>query len=368
MKLRLTDLAIKKLTHPKVGQKSYWDETTPGFGLRCSAKSKSFVVMYGEKRRLKTLGRYPNLSLAVARAAAKKELVAVGELTFLSQEVELEQVVSLYLSECEGRLRPSTVSEYRRYLKAIQFKGNISEWSRAHITKELGVWSHSPSGHNHAFTAIKVFLNWAMQKEMIATNPLGPLKRPHSQLSRDTVLSDDQLSRILRHTVENRSRYNDIIALLIFTGQRRGEIAGLRWSEINGNLLSLSPNRTKNKKRHTFPLGRMAMELIETCEGSEHYVFGRIAEDVPFSGWSKAKKRLDMELGLEEFTLHDLRRTFATKHAKIGTPIHVTEKLLNHVSGTISGVAAVYNRHSYMEEMRAAMAAYDQYLEKILNP
>ena len=68
------------------------------------------------------------------------------------------------------------------------------------------------------------------------------------------------------------------------------------------------------------------------------------------------------------YTLHDLRRTFATIHAKIGTPIHVTEKLLNHVSGTISGVAAVYNRHSYMDEMRTAVAEYDAYLEKLINP
>ena len=66
--------------------------------------------------------------------------------------------------------------------------------------------------------------------------------------------------------------------------------------------------------------------------------------------------------------MHDLRRTFATTHAKIGTPIHVTEKLLNHVSGTISGVAAVYNRHSYMEEMKAAVASYDGFLKTTLSP
>ena len=97
-------------------------------------------------------------------------------------------------------------------------------------------------------------------------------------------------------------------------------------------------------------------------------MFGTPALDVPFSGWSRAQRRLIRETGLEHFTLHDLRRTFATIHAKIGTPIHVTEKLLNHVSGTISGVAAVYNRHSYMDEMRTAVAEYDAYLEKLINP
>jgi len=90
--------------------------------------------------------------------------------------------------------------------------------------------------------------------------------------------------------------------------------------------------------------------------------------DKPFSGWAWHKARFDEGLDdVAPFTLHDLRRTFATIHAKIGTPIHVTEKLLNHVSGSISGVAAVYNRHSYIEEMRFAVKAYDDYLANLLG-
>lgn len=88
----------------------------------------------------------------------------------------------------------------------------------------------------------------------------------------------------------------------------------------------------------------------------------------PFSTWAWHKARFDEGLeGVEPYTLHDLRRTFATIHAKIGTPVHVTEKLLNHVSGTISGVAAIYNRHSYREEMIEAMGRYDEHLNQVMD-
>lgn len=96
-------------------------------------------------------------------------------------------------------------------------------------------------------------------------------------------------------------------------------------------------------------------------------MFGLSTDDKPFNGFGTCLNRMLDDTELTHFTLHDLRRTFATAHAKIGTPIHVTEKLLNHVSGTISGVAAVYNRHSYMEEMCGAVEKYDEYLEKLIK-
>jgi integrase len=85
----------------------------------------------------------------------------------------------------------------------------------------------------------------------------------------------------------------------------------------------------------------------------------------PFNGWSKSKAALDELSGVTDWTLHDLRRTFATIHARIGTPVHVTEKLLNHISGTHAGVVGIYQRHSYMPEMRKAVEAYDAYLSAL---
>lgn len=367
MKQRLTDLGVKKLSLPLKGQVTYWDETTPGFGVRCSARSKSYVVMYGERRRLKTLGRYPDLSLAEARRKAKHYLATVTQVPDPKLEFDYETVVEEYLSDCQTRLRDSTLEGYNVYLRGIRFSGPISAISQGEVIRAIEQFTSKPSGQNYAFTSLKVFFNWAVRRQYLASNPLGALKRPHRSQSRDRVLSDVELKTLLKHTLRQRGRFNDIVSLLVLTGQRRGEIAGLLWSEIDGDRLVLPSVRTKNKREHVLPLGPKAVELLKNIDGGSQHVFGLPDDDRPFNGWSKAQKRLHRGTGLGHFTLHDLRRTFATIHARLGTAVHVTEKLLNHSSGTISGVAAVYNRHSYMDEMRTAMKLYEGHIADILT-
>jgi integrase len=147
------------------------------------------------------------------------------------------------------------------------------------------------------------------------------------------------------------------------TGQRRGEIGALEGSMVDfmTKTITLPSRLTKNKREHRFPFGTTAEAIL--CEyHREGFLFPAGDTDNSFSAWSKSKTALDKATGTVEWTLHDLRRTFATQLAALGTPIHVTEKLLNHVSGTISGVAAIYNRHAYMDEMRAAIEAYEHHL------
>lgn len=364
MKLRLTDLAIKKLQLPDSGQVTHWDTTTPGFGLRCSQKSKSYVVMFGTKRRLKTIGRYSELSLSDARKQAKQFLAAETDLPPAPTH-EYLAVRDAYLEDCRKRLRGSTLEGYELYLGKITFTGKISDVSQGKVIKAIENYTASPSSQNYAFTTFKVFFNWAMRRQYITLNPLAALKRPHKSKPRERVLSDDELKTLLTHTRENRDRFNDIVTLLVLTGQRKSEIAQLKWSEIDDDKLVFPPERTKNKREHVVPLGDMALELFQSIDGGETYVFGTPVSDVPFSGWSRAQRRLLIETGIAQFTLHDLRRTFSTIHARIGTPIHVTEKLLNHSSGTISGVAAVYNRHSYLSEMQTAASTYEKKLKEI---
>ncbi len=367
MKLRLTDLGVKKLSLPAKGQITYWDETTPAFGLRCSTRSKSYVVMYGEQRKLKTLGRYPDLPLQEARRQARSFLATQAQAPDPRNEYDYEIVVGEYLRDCEARLRGSTFDGYNLYLKAIRFVGPISAVTQGEVIRAIEKYTKSPSSQNYAFTTFKVFFNWAVRRQYLEANPLGALKRPNQTRTRERVLSDDELKILLYHTLEARDRFNDIVSLLIFTGQRKGEIANLAWSEIDGEKLILPPERTKNKREHILPLGQRALDLLNDIEGGSHFVFGFPYDDKPFNGWSRAQRRLLKDTGLAHFTLHDLRRTFSTIHARIGTPIHVTEKLLNHSSGTISGVAAVYNRHSYLEEMQAAMEAYDGFVARLIG-
>jgi len=369
MKLRLTDMAIKKLSHPPRGQVTHWDELTPGFGLRCSAKSKSFVVMYGEKRQLRTLGRYPNLSLSEARGEARRFFVQYeeGPLSPGESSVSFEQAKERFLLDCEGRNKPRTVADYNRLLsKHFQFTANLDEISRQKIMTVISGLSKTPSEQSHAYVAIRTMMNWCVRHGLIEYSVV-----PHIKLGtapRNRVLDDRELRDVYARAIETPYPFGSITQLLILTGQRRTEIGSLRRSWVVDGQVVFPEGFAKNKREHRFPLSGMGQEIVDGLPDTGDLLFPAATNfEKPFSGWAWHKAQFDE--GLEDvgsYTLHDLRRTFATVHAKIGTPIHVTEKLLNHISGTISGVAAVYNRHSYFEEMRVAVAEYDKYIAKLI--
>jgi Phage integrase family len=158
------------------------------------------------------------------------------------------------------------------------------------------------------------------------------------------VLDERELQEVYLRALEVPFPFGSIIQLLILTGQRRTEIGSLRRSWVVDGQVIFPEGFAKNKREHRFPLSGMGREIVEGLPDTGDFLFPAATNiEKPFSGWAWHKARFDE--GLEDvgaYTLHDLRRTFATIHAKIGTPIHVTEKLLNHVAGTINGVAAVY--------------------------
>jgi len=155
----------------------------------------------------------------------------------------------------------------------------------------------------------------------------------------------------------------------MLTAQRRDEIGSLRWSEINkvGKLVSLPPERTKNSRPHDVPLSDAALEIIEgqPQRKGRDLVFGE--GEGGYSGWSRAKAAVDKTAKLSTpWTLHDLRRTAATRMADQGVQPHVIEAILNHVSGHKAGVAGIYNRSTYAVEKRAALDLWASHLRLIL--
>jgi integrase len=185
---------------------------------------------------------------------------------------------------------------------------------------------------------------------MLHSSPVPRLR--FQTTSRSRVLSDKELRLVWQRAEQVGYPYGTIVQLLLLTGQRRGEIAALRASWVDEDGVTFASQITKNGREHRIPLGPLTRAIINSVEGEGDLLFpARGKTETSFSGWSKAKREFDAPLGLAPWTLHDLRRTYATKLAELGTPIHVTEKLLNHVSGTLSGVAGIYNRHAYWEEM-----------------
>ena len=365
--MSLTDLQIKRLKAPKKGQKTYYDDALPGFGIRVSqGGTKTFVVLYGKERRRRSLGRYPDLSLSEARTLAKQAQVDItlDELNPSNQlpKVRFDTARTKFLDDSRARTRPRTVGEYERLLnKHFNFEQNIDDLTRQDIAKVVDGLKAKRSEQQHAYVAIRTMMNWCAKCGYLDVSPVPPMTFKTKPLER--LLSDKELSAVWLSANEFSYPYGRIVQLLILTGQRKGETVGLRHSWIEDRRIIYPSEFVKNDRTHILPLGQQAIDLIEALPSQADLLFpSRFDNDSPFNGFSKCKKAFDQDLEVEPYTLHDLRRTFSSNMAKLGTPIHVTERILNHVSGTISGVAAVYNRHAYLEEMAVAFAAYEEHL------
>lgn len=370
--MRLTDILIKSLKVPATGQKTHFDDALPGFGVRVSqGGAKSFVVMFGPKRRLKTIGRYPDLSLADARRAAKR--AQVEALTVVipppphQEPVPFNTARDRFLADSKLRHKERTHADYDRLLRRhFSLDKDIDALTRADIVAAVEKLAATPSEQRHAFVAIRAMMNWCEKRGVLVHSPVPALT--FRSESRSNVLSDADLKTVYNRAIETGYPYGTIVRLLILTGQRRGEIAALRRSWIENDLIVFPAGFTKNKREHRCPLSPLAKELINSLPDIGDMLFpARGVEDRPFNGWGKSKERFDKPLEAAAYTLHDLRRTFSSNLARLGTPIHVTEKLLNHVSGTVSGVAAIYNRYSYLDEMRAALKLHDKHLARLTS-
>jgi len=371
--MRLTELTVRSLKSPEKGQKTYLDDTLRGFGVRVSPQgAKAFVLVHGRNRSRMTIGRYPVISLSEARIRAK-EILAEQTLGRSRLPTTLfSDAVELYLAGLHPRNKPSSVQSTRRrlirhFLPPLR-RERLEDITASQISKIIDRLLDTPSEANHALVAVRGFFTWTERRHLVTRNPCALLQAPTRAVSRDRVLSDEELGKVLSAATLEESMFGSIVALLVLTGQRRGEIVALsgKMIDMQGKTITLPASLTKNGREHRFPFGRRTEELLRR-QFQDGILFPARGSNGFFSGWSKCKARFDRKCGVQNWTLHDLRRTFATQLAALGAPIHVTEKLLNHVTGTISGVAAIYNRHSYMDEMRQAVAAYDAHLASLAS-
>jgi integrase len=143
----------------------------------------------------------------------------------------------------------------------------------------------------------------------------------------------------------------------------------MRWSELDleKQLWTLPEARTKNQSVHDVALTPQVVELIEGCPRGAGQFVASLSADQTFKGWSKAKVALDQKSQVTDWRLHDLRRTIVTYMAQIGIPQHVSDRILNHKSGVISGVAAVYQRHDFAAECRDALLKWSTYLAELCD-
>jgi integrase len=311
------------------------------------------------------------MSLAVARLKAREHIgeVASGKHKDTNQSVSVTFVRARekFLEDSWARNKASTYGEYKRLLeKYFTYPEMLDAITRQDVMDVVASLKDRPGEAQHAFVAIRTMMNWAVHRGLIQSSPVPPMR--FGKVSRTRILSDEELKLVWKRAAEVGYPYGTIVQLLILTGQRRGEIAGLHRSWTSHDAITFPAGFCKNKREHWFPIGPFTKEIIASIRKNTDMLFpARGVEDRPFSGWSKAKREFVRPLSIVPYTLHDLRRTYSSQLAALGTPIHVTEKLLNHVSGTLSDVAAVYNRYSYADEMRQAVTAYEAHIAKLIK-
>ncbi len=350
---------------------TYWEGN--GFGLRVGKKSKTFIVLISSGKRL-TIGRYgPGLSLATARRNAQQLQAAKTLRLYRPVAITFKCALERFLEASAAKHRPSTTEDYRlrlnrHWLPSLSSK-KLSDINRNDIAK----FNHpSPTEAQHALVVVKVFFSWAIKHGLTDNDPSYRMPSISRILPRSRVLEPSELSLLLQELQAAPSAFYRIVYLLILTGQRRNEIASLQWGWIKNDTITIPATVAKNRHQHTFPIGKLTQDFIDNIPKTSDYLFPAARSHVRkmptthFNSWSKSKLALDKRVPIAPWSLHDLRRGYSTIHAQLGTPIHITERALNHISGAISGVAATYNVFKYENELKDAVQAYEKYIASIV--
>lgn len=378
MRRKLTAKTLLTIA-PKGRRQEIWDTLLPGFGVRIGVSGKkAFFVMCRAGRRQKrvTLGHYPTLSLQEAREAARKTLanpIQQDDGTANSQKITVQQAVDNFIELYAKRKNRDWNGQWLRLDRnfvAQYGTRDIRAVTRADVITLLDgiVARGAPGQANRVLATIRKLFNWSVERGYIDVSPVQGMSAPAKERPRDRVLTDEELSRVWNASGTLGFPFGPLFRLLILTGQRRGEVSGMRWSEIDlsARTWSLPGNRTKNGRAHIVPLSDDAAKILRGLPRflKSDFVFTTTGRSA-VSGFGKLKDRLDDEADVHDWILHDLRRTAASRMAHLGVAPHVVEKILNHSSGIISGVAAVYNRYGYEDEKRAALTEWAAFLREI---
>src|SRR5262245_54513265 len=230
---------------------------------------------------------------------------------------------------------------------------DISRTDVIHLIDEVA--ARAPYMANRLLAHLKSLFNFLIARDMVQANPCIGVK-PQPEEARDRILSDDELVRAWHAASDLGWPHGPIVRLLILTGQRRDEVSGMRWAEVDFDqqLWKLPRERVKNNTAHEIPLSAPALDVLRRLERKSQRVFLRPGL-TQVSGFSKAKARLDTISSVADWRLHDLRRTVASGMARLGVSLPVVEKVLNHTSGSFAGIVGVYQRHDFAGEKRDAL-------------
>jgi integrase len=364
----------------------YWDSGLPGFGVKVTPKGrKVFLVIYrlagaGSRLRKYTIGPFGRITLPMARAQAQKIFAARLDGRDPAEEKKqsrrrlvvdrVDDLVERFIHEHVSRLgsRKTLTNLLRRDVIPHWGTKSIHEIKKRDVSDLVSLVAQRNAHASHRLLkTLKTFFRWCLGRAIVDFSPVEGLSSNYRQASRDRVLTDQELAAVILGARQMPHPYGGIVEFLALTGQRREEVAQLKREELDekARTWTIPSLRTKNKKAHIVHLSEQAWRVIPQTSVGE-YVFGT-SRGKHFQAFAKGKRALDKRCGIIGWRLHDLRRTVVSGMARLGVPPHVADKILNHQAGTISGVAAVYQRHDFLFERKEALDRWGAHVEQIIQ-
>ena len=386
---KLTDAKIRGL--PKPPKRTVLFEEGTGFGLRLEPSGrKSFILFYwfnGKKDGV-TLGRYPKLSLADARAvvAKIKQKIERGE----DPKVEIKETQRANRNfytvgdlcheyiERHAKVKKKSWKEDQRILA----KDIIPIWNRrkaSDIKRKdvIGLLDNivergAAIQANRTLAVIRRMFNFGIERDILEFSPCTAVKAPAKENIKDRVLSDEEIKALWGQLDKCESLDRRIalsLKLMLITGQRKVECLHLKITDIDKGWWSIPKEISKNGKPHRIFLSPQATEIISLAKEllpESDLVFPSPRTGKSFLGSSidhALRKTRVKKIIKIDFTPHDLRRTASSMMTAMGTPLLTVSKILNHAEAGVT--AKHYDHYAYDKEKKEALIKWGKKIEQI---
>jgi len=374
----LTVMTVEKLK-PRDERYDVYDAALRGFGVRVATSgTKTWFVMRRVDGRMvrASVGRYPEMTLGDARVKGERMLreMASGGLPGNGEAKKFQDVLHEWLDRDQGGNRSRrTVENALRNHALPRLRGKridaIRKTDIIHILDAL-IDAGASVQANRVLSYLRRMFNWSLERDLVQVNPVAGIKPPTRERTADRVLSHLELQAAWEGAERMGYPFGPFIQLLILTGQRRDEVASMTWSEVDldAGVWTIPGQRTKNGRPHLVHLSVAAREIIAPLPRRDgtSLLFTTTGKR-SISGFSKGKRRLDEFCGVRGWTFHDLRRSFATHLTEaLGFSPVVVDRILNHVSGSVKGVAAVYQRGEYLSERGEALDRWAEFIQEVV--
>jgi integrase len=406
----LTKLVVERTPPEPARDLFLWDSKVPGFGVRVYPSGKRmYVFQYrtkGRQQRRVAIGLHGPFTIDKAREAAADLYEAVRKGRDPADEQKstarrapdrIETVIDEFMQRhMTGKMRAQSYIDDTR---AIFDNHVLPHWRGREIKTiarrdviellDLIVDAGKPVAANRTLAAVRKLFNWALQRGIIEASPVALVEMPGAERKRERTLAPDEIRALWAAAGEIGYPFGPFFRIALATGQRREEVAGMRWAHIDESerIWTLPSEMTKAARAHVVPLSPLALEILAEAKEMANQLFAKPENakvpayifttrgDRPISGYSKAKARLDRVVAaarsaagltdLEPWTIHDLRRTVGTGLGKLGVSRFIISRVLNHADRTVTGI---YDRYEYLDEKRHALEAWGQYLENLIAP